>query len=380
MTAELERNLVAAPQEPHEKVEIYSGVARMARAVWGSEVRIAGTTPRTAVVWCHPTGNFLGHYTLPGLATRGVAGIGLNTRYVGNDTAVILENCLLDIGAMVAHLRDSGYEKVVLVGNSGGASIVPYYQAQAVSPTITTPPGGGPDLTKAGLQPADALVMFNAHPSRARLSTEWLDPAIVSETQPFERDPDLDMYNAKNGPPYSAEFIATYRAAQLARNRRISDWAAGQLRAYAAPDHWPPGLEDSAFIVHGTTADLRALDGAIDPNDRLLGFSFWGTPEVANFLPAGIGRTSTLRSWLNTWSFDHTNGDAMRWLPEIEAPLMVMLGSADPTVFPSMAQEMYDAASRSKRELVIVPGGTHYFQDQPAELDQALDALVDWLA
>ena len=58
----LERNLIAAPQEAHAKVEIYSGVARLARTVWGSEVKIAGTSPTTAIVWCHPTANFLGHY------------------------------------------------------------------------------------------------------------------------------------------------------------------------------------------------------------------------------------------------------------------------------------------------------------------------------
>ena len=72
------------------------------------------------MVWCHPTANFLGHYSLPALAERGFGAIGLTTRYVGNDTALILENCLLDIGAMVGHLRDRGYGRVVLVGNSGG--------------------------------------------------------------------------------------------------------------------------------------------------------------------------------------------------------------------------------------------------------------------
>src|SRR4051812_29787781 len=181
MTDALEHNLLAAPQEAHAKVEIYSGVARLARTVWGSEVRAANTTPTTAVVWCHPTANFLGHYALPGLAERGLGAIGLTTRYVGNDTALILENCLLDIGAMVRHLRSTGYDHIVLVGNSGGASIVPYYQAQAQLPSVTDPPGGGPDLTQAGLVPADAIVMFNAHPSRARLCAEWLDPAIHDE-------------------------------------------------------------------------------------------------------------------------------------------------------------------------------------------------------
>ena len=80
---------------------------------------------RTAVVFCHPTANFLGHYALPGLAERGFGAIGLTTRYVGNDTSLILENCLLDIGAMVRHLKSSGYEQVVLVGNSAARRSFP---------------------------------------------------------------------------------------------------------------------------------------------------------------------------------------------------------------------------------------------------------------
>src|SRR5580658_9271748 len=163
----LERNLLGAPTEGHQKVEIYSGVARLSRTVWGSEVRRAGSMPRAAVMICHPTANFLGHYALPGLAQRGLAGIGFTTRYIGNDTSLIMENCLLDMGAMVRYLYERGYEKVVLVGNSGGASIVPYYQAQARAPTVTDPPGGGPDLTTAELVPVDAVVFLNAHPSRA---------------------------------------------------------------------------------------------------------------------------------------------------------------------------------------------------------------------
>ena len=75
--------------------------AQLARTVWASEVKVAASRPSTAVMICHPTANFLGHYALPGLAERGFAAIGFTTRYVGNDTSLILENCLLDMGTMV---------------------------------------------------------------------------------------------------------------------------------------------------------------------------------------------------------------------------------------------------------------------------------------
>lgn len=380
MTVELERNLVGARTEAHAKVEIYSGVARMARTVWASEVKIAGSRPSTAVMICHPTANFLGHYALPGLAERGFGAIGFTTRYVGNDTSLIMENCLLDMGTMVEHLYASGYQRVVLVGNSGGASIVPYYQAQALAPTVTSPAGGGPDLTTAGLRPVDELVLLNAHPSRARLSTEWLDPSITDEQRPFDREPTLDMYHADNAPPFTPDFVLRYRSAQVARNQRISRWCEEQLDWLATSEQAPKGLEDLAFVVHGTGADLRFLDGTIDRSDREIGVTLWGPPQVANYMPAGISRVSTCRSWLNQWSLDHTNGDSLRWLPRITTPLLVVLGTADPTVLPHMAEQMYDAAtSAPRRDLHYVKGATHYFENQPELLAEALDVIAAWL-
>lgn len=242
----VERNLLGARTEAHAKIEIYSGVARLARTVWASEVTMSGSRPSTAVMMCHPTANFLGHYALTGLAERGFGAIGFTTRYVGNDTSLIMENCLLDMGTMVDHLYARGYERVVLVGNSGGASIVPYYQAQAVAPTVSSPPGGGPDLTTAGLRPVDAIVLLNAHPSRARLSTEWLDPSITDEQRPFERDSALDMFDPDHAPPFAPDFVAGYRAAQVARNRRIAGWCEDRLAWLASSGEAPTGLDNMA--------------------------------------------------------------------------------------------------------------------------------------
>ncbi len=380
MSAPLERNLLGARTEASTTVDVYSGVARMARTVWASEVKQVGARPSTAIMICHPTANFLGHYALNGLADRGFGAIGFTTRYVGNDSTLIMENCLLDMGAMVDHLYSIGYERVVLIGNSGGASIVPYYQAQALEPTVSAPAGGGPDLTKAGLRPVDAIIALNAHPSRSRLSTEWLDPSIHDELHPFDRDPALDMYHPDNAPPFSAEFIERYRAAQVARNRRIAAWCEQQLDWLATSPDAPKGLEDIAFTIQGTGADLRFLDGNIDPSDRQIGVTLHGAPTVANYLPAMISRSSSCRSFLNQWSIDHTMADSFKWLPAITSPFLIVLGTADPTVLPAMAQQMYDAATASsRRDLHFVTGGTHYFENQPELLAEALDVIAAWL-
>ena len=74
----------------------------------------------------------MGHYLIGPLADRGIACLGLNSRYAGNDTVLLMERVLQDLGAGVKFMRDElGCDRVVLVGNSGGAALAACYQAQA---------------------------------------------------------------------------------------------------------------------------------------------------------------------------------------------------------------------------------------------------------
>ena len=179
---------------------------------------------------CHPTANFLGHYAFPGLAARGLAGIGLTTRYVGNDTSLNMENCLLDMGSMVAHLRSLGYEKVVLVGNSGGASIVPYYQAQAESPTVTTLRAAGPTSREAGLEPADAIAMLNAHSSQPRDLHRDARPGDHRRAPALRAGPAARHVQPQERPAFQRRVHRDVSGRPDRRNRRITSWAEAQLR------------------------------------------------------------------------------------------------------------------------------------------------------
>ncbi|TDV56433.1 serine aminopeptidase domain-containing protein [Actinophytocola oryzae] len=357
------------------RIDIYSGVSRMAGKVWGSLHR-AATPSKTVVAVVHPASNFLGHYLLAPLARRGVDAVGLTTRYIGNDSTLLMENCVLDIGAAIAFLRDRGYERIVLVGNSGGGGLTALYQSQAESPSIThTPAGDPPDLTGATLPPVDALVELMAHPGRAIVFTEWLDPAIVDEHDPTRRDPDLDMFDPRNGPPYSPEFLARYRAAQVARNRRITAWVREKL-AELAKD--PDGVQDLPFTVHGTGADPRFTDLTIEPSDREAG-TMWGPAAHANLMPASLAHFSSLRSWLSQWSIDESNCDGPLHLARTSVPTLVMYGTADQVCFPSHAQSLYDAVPHDDKKLLGVERGTHYLSGQPELMDQVTDTILSWL-
>jgi alpha-beta hydrolase superfamily lysophospholipase len=368
--------LLGVPMTESARIDVYSGVARKSGMIWGSLHRPAEPAG-TVCLLMHPGSNFMGHYLLPQLAARGYAAAGVNTRYAGNDSGLIMENCVLDLGAAVAHLRGLGYSNVVLIGNSGGGGLVAMYQSQAESPTITaTPAGDPPDLTQAELVSADAIVEFMAHPGRAAVYTNWLDPAIKNEAQPLARDAGLDMFDPRNGPPYSEGFMTAYREAQRERNRRITEWVQRQLAAAAGSGGSLP--DDLPFVVHGTCADPRFLDLTIEPDDRT-GGTLWGEAHVANYLPASLGHYSSWHSWLSQWGLTTTNCDGPLHLSRVSVPVLVMYGTADQACFRSDALSLYDAVSHNDRELIALNQADHYFAGRPDLLSEAVDQVVAWL-
>ncbi|ANY22534.1 serine aminopeptidase domain-containing protein [Gordonia terrae] len=367
--------LLAIPMQASDRIDVYSGVARMAGKIWGALHR-ASDRSRTVALIVHPTSNFMGHYLLDTLASRGVDAVGLATRYVGNDSALTMENCVLDIGSAIRHLRERGYENVVLIGNSGGGGLAAMYQSQAERPTITsTPAGDPPDLTAAELPAADAVLQLMAHPGRAQVLTDWIDPAVVDEHDPWRRDEELDLFSGRISPPYDREFVDHYRAAQVARNRRITGWVRDQLDRL---ERSGGELQDLPFVVHGTIADPRFLDVTLDPSDREPG-TMWGPAKVANLMPASLAHYSSLRSWLSQWSLDSSNCDGPLHMSRISTPTLIMYGTADQVCFPSYAIEMYEAVRHDDKQLTPVENGLHYLTGQPDKVAFVGDTVAAWL-
>src|SRR5690606_7971201 len=122
------------------------------------------------------------------------------------------------LGAGIQQLRAIGYRKVMLIGNSGGAALVSFYQAQAERLTLTHLAHGAPlSLSDADLPPVEGIALAAAHGGRARLMREWIDPAVVDENDPMLTDPELDLYDPSRSLPLDEDFLAHFRAAQRAR-------------------------------------------------------------------------------------------------------------------------------------------------------------------
>ena len=136
---------------------------------------------------------------------------------------------------------------------------------------------------------------------------------------------------------------------------------------------------ERAFVVHGTMADPRWLDPAIDANDRVPGTCYLGDPRLINDSPGGLGRFTTLRAWLSQWSYDRSNADGLRCGPRITVPVLVIGNSADDACTPSHTQRLYAAVAQVEREMHVVQGATHYYAGQPDELAEATLLVTGWL-
>ena len=214
------------PSVRQKVVQLYAADGGKARAIL---YRPPQGNPRTVVVMCHPRADFAQHYTIPHWVEAGIAACALNTRYLNNDAMMLHENLLLDIAAALRFLREEeSFAHIVTLGNSGGGSLFAYYDAQARAPSdarVTSPPGGGPpDLNRFALPAADGLILLAAHPGQGMVLMGSIDPAVADEHDPFASDPELDMYDERNGyrtPPehsrYTLQWLERYRAAQRAR-------------------------------------------------------------------------------------------------------------------------------------------------------------------
>ncbi|MCV7195557.1 alpha/beta hydrolase [Mycobacterium angelicum] len=318
--------------------------------------RVSGSKPKVAMIATHYQIDFSEHYLAEHMAARGIGFLGWNTRFRGFESSFVLDHALIDIGVGVRWLRETqGVETVLLLGNSGGGSLMAAYQSQAADPLA-----------------GDGYVATAAHPGRPDVLTAWMDGAVVDENDPVATDPELDLFNEKNGPPYSPEFVSRYRAAQVARNHAITDWAEQELKRVRAA-----GFSDRPFTVLRTWADPRMVDPSIEPTKRAPNQCYAGTPVKANRSAYGIAAATTLRNWLGMWSLRVAKTRAEPHLARIDCPALVINAEADTGVFPSDAQRIYDALAGPDKQRAAIDTD-HYFTT-PGARDEQADIITEWI-
>ncbi len=337
-------------------------------------------TPRTVACLMHPR-EFLGcHYLVPALVAAGVAVWAQGARSVGNDLRLEHEQALLDVAAGLVWLKEHGFDRIVLIGNSGGSGLYTYYLQQAglqpAERVLKSPTGRPTGLQDAMLPRVDGLVYVAPHPGQGRLLQGCIDPSVADEGDALSVITELDPFDPANGyaaagqARYAQEFVARYRAAQRARVERIDAHARSLLaRRQEARQALKTGAASRAVTVASahtpiitvwrTDADLRCLDHSMDPSDRPAG-SVWGPDMLAsNYGAVGFGRLCTPESWLSTWSGVSSNAALEKTAPSVQVPALLVEYTGDQTTYPTQIREIFGWLGTADKRHLRVRGDHH---------------------
>ena len=336
---------------------------------------------KTAVILSHPRGDFSVHYACPLLAAAGYAVFGFSTRYINNDTDCLHENCIIDVKVAHDEMIRRGAEAVVLLGNSGGGSLMA--------------------MAHAELGIGDGWVGMAAHPGEGVFMLQVIDPSVTDESDPFSRDPALDMYNPDHGwrpwpepSSYDPAWLETYRAAQIARVARIDAVAKQSIADAEEAGQQLEGIHKSTNLaewrdlrarrvftkyltIYRTLADPAYLDLSIDPDQRPMGSLFaFPDPFEANYGRGGLARTMTARGWLSTWSGLSSHAKLADTMPDVKVPTLLVHPTADTEIRIRQAQEIVANSGAADSTYLEMKGAPHYLEGHRVE---ALAAVAEWI-
>ena len=383
---------------------------------FGILYRPANHEPKTCFYLMHPRGEFTRHYVVPPLTARGYAVFGQNSRYINNDTDMVHERLLLDIAAGMRHLKELGFERIVLLGNSGGGSLLSFYQSQASkapAQRLASTPGGEPiDLANEVMPEGDLYIAVAAHLGEGRFMLNVLDPSVTNESDPTSTDPRWDMYNPENGyrpfpqaSTYGRDWLAGYRQRQVERSQRLDSIARD---AIAEHTYFRNQLRDASYaslpestqsmiarrgrlgrymVIYRTLANPAYLDPTIDPSNRPLGSIFSpADPIIGNYGPGGLARVMTPRGWLSTWSGTSSQADLPDTIQHVKVPTLIVFADGDCDIFPAEQQEILAKSGAADKTMMELPWADHYLNPVREEgkkladpRERVIDMVLPWV-
>lgn len=339
----------------------------------------------TVVCLMHPREFFACHYLIPDIVAAGYAAWSQSPRSVGNDLRLEHEFALYDVATGLAFLREVGFRRIVLLGNSGGSGLYSFYvqqsRARPEARIEKTPGGRATKLAQLEMPQVDGVVFLAPHPGQGALLMNAIDPSILDESDPFSVEHSLNPFDPRNGfakPPtssqYAPDFVTRFRAAQVDRVKRLDTAArnmiaerlaarratkSGGLAGAELVQSRRKGAHTQIMTVWRTDADLRCFDLSLDPSDRAYG-SLWGKdPYASNYGSVGFARLCSPESWLSTWSGLSSNAVLSKTAGAITQPTLLVEYTGDQACFPSIIGSIFENIGSSDKRHERVRGDHH---------------------
>lgn len=323
-----------------------------------------------------------------------------------------LDRKMMEVGEVFRFAKAlPGVRHVVLLGHSGGATLMSAYQSVAENgPEIFQ----GPEkLIKCGLRPgqlipADGVMLLDSNWGNGAMRLFSLDPAVISEDNGMRLDPELDLFNEENGfrkggSTYGQDFIQKFQQAQGQRNNRLTEYALRRLEKIDSG--FGRFLDDEPMVIAGAdqaffnnklfAQDIRLLAHTRKPWPLLHGdgsitvetVPSVRTPQNDESLTASMERgalVTTVKQYLSSYAvrttedygFDADSVRGIDWdssynctpgnVAGIHVPLLVM-GMTGSWEF-SAAETIAERAGAEDVTLAYVEGARHFF-DTATELE-----------
>ena len=358
------------------------------------------------IVVMHSDEDYMGFLPNPELSKRGYTVIAT----VPNQSKVISEK-LLNIKACVKYLRSQpGIKKVILLGHSGGATVMTAYQLVAEKGKAAFEGKLYDDWSEklTDLPKADGVMLLDANFGNSLMTLLSLDANIgeqnegTNETERFNLKDPANGYVAGGNSVYKDSFVASYNHAQ--RNRLLKLMAMANDRLEKIEAGKGRFADDEPFVVAGA-AQMRFYNKLFPQDLSLLAHTkkAWSVikadgsikNEIVRSVRAPFGMigsserltaslNTTVRGFLSTCAINtdedfrvNVNGlQGVHWNSNINSPIGNIEGITVPSLFMGMtgsyeylaAEEIYNHSAASDKTIAFVEGAGHNFTpDRDAE-------------
>lgn len=382
----------------------------------------------TTVLVMHSDEDYLSCPTGPELARRGFRVLCANVM-VKEGLFFSLSDKMQAVKGAMEYLRSKeNVGKIVLMGHSGGATLMTCYQAIAEK-------GAGifqgeemiyPYPSDDVLPPADGVMLLDANFGNAAMQLFSLDPAVIDEACGILLDSDYNLFEPSSGfnpegSTFSDAFINSFQRRQGKRNNNILKYALSRLRIIESgqgdfSDDEPltiPGANQAFFNNKLYAQDVRLMSCTEKPRLLLHGdgsrtieiVRSVRKPEnnvsLTHSLVEG-GRMTTVRNYLSSYAvrttqeygYDDSTVRGIEWettyacppgnVSHIDAPMLVMGMTAGWEFL--AAETIYEYAASEDKTIAFVEGANHKFyparqcEKFPGQFGDTMKTLHDFVA